>query len=230
VVSRDLVRPNGLEALSTPTVERTWETYNYLFGVEGLRNIYLAMRHGESEANTRRITASNPAYALCSYGLTKFGVQQVCDSINGQNFLDSSTIIFCSDLLRAKQTAQIAAKELAISDLYTAPWLRERFFGDLDALDYAEYFHHIHERDNKDPFSSYCNCESAVSVQKRLSEGIFQCEKEFIGKKILLVSHHDAIQILECVFNKSSPGFYAGRPDAPFPEIPNGAIRALQFS
>lgn len=231
VVSSELVlQPDGLETLSTPPVECTWETYNHLLGVESLRNIYFAMRHGESEANTRRITASNPTYALSSFGLTDFGVRQVCASINAQNFLDSSTIIFCSDLLRAKQSAEIVANELGVSDLHITPCLRERFFGDLDALDYVEYFHHIHRRDNEDPFSSYCKCESAVSVQKRLSEGILQCEKEFSGKDILLVSHHDAIQILECVFNKSSPGFYAGRPDAPYPEIPNGEIRVLEFS
>ncbi|NMC63642.1 MAG: histidine phosphatase family protein, partial [SAR324 cluster bacterium] len=215
-VSSELVlQSSDLEKLSVPKVERRWETYNHLFGIKDLKNIYLAMRHGESEANTRRITASNPAYALCSFGLTDFGIRQVCASINAQSFLDSSTIICCSDLLRAKQSAEIAANELGVSDLFITPWLRERFFGDFDALDYVEYFHHIHRRDNEDPISSYCNCESVVSVQKRLSEGILQCEKEFSGKKILLVSHHDAIQILECVFSKTSPGFYAGSPDAP---------------
>jgi broad specificity phosphatase PhoE len=48
-----------------------------------LRNNYLLMRHGESEANVSGVIVSDPATGCDRFGLTEQGLQQISDSAKG---------------------------------------------------------------------------------------------------------------------------------------------------
>ena len=97
---------------------------NRLKKIKKLNNRYFALRHRESEINRQGIILSNPNLAVKGYGLTKRGKIQIKKSLS-DNILDKETIIYGSDFLRAKETAQIAKQILRTTELYFNKNLRE---------------------------------------------------------------------------------------------------------
>jgi broad specificity phosphatase PhoE len=91
-----------------------------------LRNNYLLMRHGESEANVSGVIVSDPATGCDRFGLTEQGLQQISDSAKGFRW-DAITQIVCSDFLRTLQTAQLVAEILHLPQPKQEIGLRERF-------------------------------------------------------------------------------------------------------
>ena len=71
---------------------------------------------------------SDPAIGCDRYGLTVDGRQQVSAAVS--DFTDAlPTVIVCSDFLRTRQTAELAAKGFGIADPVCDIGLRERYFG-----------------------------------------------------------------------------------------------------
>ena len=82
-----------------------------------LNNRYFIIRHGESKANVAHILLSHPKEGMVSFGLSLKGKKQVKVSVlknQKAKILDSDVIIYSSDFLRAKETAEIAKKLLGI--------------------------------------------------------------------------------------------------------------------
>ena len=76
-----------------------------------LKNRYFIIRHGESKANVAHILLSHPKDGMASFGLSPKGKKQVKISVlknKKSKLLDSDVIIYSSDFLRAKETAEIA--------------------------------------------------------------------------------------------------------------------------
>ena len=100
-----------------------------------LHNRYFIIRHGESKANVAHILLSHPKEGTVSFGLSAKGKKQVKISVseNKKNkILDSDVIIYSSDFLRAKETAEIARKLLGVKKINLLKNLRERYFGEYD--------------------------------------------------------------------------------------------------
>lgn len=169
-----------------------------------LRNRYFIIRHGESEANVAGILLSHPKDGIIGFGLSKKGKKQVKDSIrkNKKNkLLNSDVIIYSSDFLRARETAEIARKLLGIKKINFHKKLRERYFGKLDKTaltNITEAWKH----DEINPNHKNKGIESPNNVLKRTLAVINQLEKKYNDKKILLVSHGDVLQILHTYFLK----------------------------
>lgn len=163
------------------------------------KNKYFIIRHGESKANVANILLSHPKKGTVSFGLSPKGKKQVEISVlknRKNNVLDANVIIYSSDFLRARETAEIARKLLGIKKkINFHKNLRERYFGKYDktSLDNIKI---VWEHDRKNANHKHQGAESPNKVLKRTLILISQLEKKYKNKKILLVSHGDVLQIL----------------------------------
>ena len=169
-----------------------------------LNNRYFIVRHGKSKANVANILLSHPKEGTVSFGLSPKGKKQVKISISKSKknkLLSSDVIIYSSDFLRAIETAEIAKKLLGIKKINFHKNLRERYFGKYDktSLDNIKI---AWAHDEKNPNHKHKGIESPNKVLKRTLAVINELEKKYNGKKILLVSHGDVLQILHTYFSK----------------------------
>jgi len=166
-------------------------------------NNYFLIRHGHSEANSRGIIVSNPETGTIKYGLTKNGKKQVLAAAADFSITED-LIIYSSDFLRTKETAEILKETLHSGDIIYTPLLRERFFGFYDGLDDDQYNEvWIRDKDNED--NKINSVESPRQVSNRVESLISMIESKYSGKNILLVSHGDCLQIMQTVFQNISP-------------------------
>jgi probable phosphoglycerate mutase len=173
---------------------------NHLPAMESLKNRFYVMRHGQSLANQQGIIVSDPAWGVDGYGLSDTGRKQVECSVESASFLDAEVRVMCSDFLRARETAEIVHRLLACATpLQTDARLRERHFGRLD-LGPDTAYPEVWRSDERDPDSEPHGAESANRVMARVTALIRECEQNFIRSSILLVSHGDALQILQTAF------------------------------
>ncbi|CAF0889413.1 unnamed protein product [Rotaria sp. Silwood1] len=183
---------------------------NHLSDIVNLRNKYFGVRHGESEANVAHLISSNPQIGIESHGLSSYGRIQVFE--NTKLFLENnpsnkSYIIIASDFRRARETADILASNLSSlnndkSNVQLDKRLRERFFGIYDGTS-DENYNIIWKNDEDDPIKNLNNqIEPAESVRERTTSLIKELEEKYENQTIFLVSHGDAIQILQTAFER----------------------------
>lgn len=180
---------------------------NHLKNVESLRNRYFVLRHGRSEANEEGIILSNPSDGVKSYGLTEEGRAQVLKSVREfteRSDFSDDLFIFSSDFKRAYETALIVSENTEIRNITVEKRLRERFFGEFDKKSDSNY-KIVWEHDEADNGKDFFSVESVYSVQERTSLLITDIESRISGKFVILVSHGDALQILQTAFLKVSP-------------------------
>ena len=171
-----------------------------------LKNTYYTLRHGQSKANTLQIVLSDLHEGQKSeYALTEEGKRQVTESAKKaltDHLLDSNTIIISSPLSRCRESAQIAKQILnGKGDIVFDERLKERWFGDWEKQ-HNDAYKHVWKDDALDENHTNKNVESALDVQKRTMSLIHDLEKRYTDKNILLVSHGDALQILQTGISK----------------------------
>ena len=177
-----------------------WEVLNSLLDKAFLRNRYLAMRHGHSLANEQGIIVSHPDNGCHGYGLSEPGKTQVETSMRRNSLLDAQTLIVTSDFKRALESAQIVQKILgALAAPLIETRLRERYFGELE-LSSDRGYDRVWCEDAVNPDSEHGGMESANQVMRRVTAVICDLEKHYKDATILLVSHGDALQILQTAF------------------------------
>ncbi|MBI4095085.1 MAG: histidine phosphatase family protein [Candidatus Liptonbacteria bacterium] len=167
-----------------------------------IKNRYFVIRHGESQANVAGILLSHPREGTIRFGLSKKGKKQVKNSISKikkSRLLGSDTIIYSSDFLRAKETAQIAKKSLGARKINFHKNLRERYFGKFDKTAFGN-LDEVYKHDKRNANHTHKGVESPNKVLRRTVALINVLEKKHKGKKILLVSHGDVLQILRAYF------------------------------
>ena len=165
-------------------------------------NTYYGLRHGESQANTQGIIVSLPKNGLEGFGLTKHGAEQVAKSCT--KFAVVSPIIIASDFKRTVQTASIAAAHYGV-EYTTSPLLRERNFEAFELQPNSHYATVWHQ--------DALNCtvkgvETTAGVAHRCKAIIEQLEKVHSYKTIILVSHGDTLQIMQCVLQGLQPALH----------------------
>lgn len=179
---------------------------NNLENIERLNNNYFILRHGESKANVLGIILSDPKSGTIEFGLSDKGKEEVKESAKKwleNGILDKDTVIVSSDFTRARETAEIAREVLGADKIIINKILRERNFGKWERTSDKNY-NEVWKDDKLNPNHKINNVESANDVQKRVTNMILDLEKQFNGKRILLVSHGDALQILQTGFLKTS--------------------------
>jgi probable phosphoglycerate mutase len=169
-----------------------------------LANEFFIMRHGQSEANSRHLICSSPGEGLESCGLTSEGERQAREAAGCSVFGARKIVVFSSDFLRARQTAEVVAEHVEAEQIVLTSLLRERFFGQYDKGDDSHYAE-VWRADRGRPDNTDAGVESPTAVRRRALAAVRACEQELSGKTVLFVSHGDLLQILLATFLGFSP-------------------------
>lgn len=152
------------------------------------KNEYYIMRHGQSEHNVKGIEE-------CSMSdndkLTKAGIQQV-EKVLKQNKVKFDLII-TSPYLRTKETAKIMSEQNIT--IIEKDEFREFNSGKYDCQSTKE-MKSFYGKDFLKLKTKIGGGESHQAVMDRVMLGIMNLEKEYLGKKILIVSHGTTLQML----------------------------------
>jgi len=165
-------------------------------------NFYFVMRHGEAKNNTKEVVSSNFSE---EYSLTESGIissKKTSSSLKNKNI----DLIFSSPLPRARETAHIAAEQIGISveNIIFDSRLTEVGVGEFEGKSTDAYIAHFSspiQRFGRRPSGG----ENLLDVKKRTGEFLNEIDEKYKNKKILLVSHADAIwQIWSAAFGWNS--------------------------
>lgn len=163
------------------------------------------MRHGQSKANVARLIVSSPASdASGDYGLSDRGREQARQAAERSD-LPPETVICASPFARARQTAEIVRERLGAAPVITSGALRERYFGDFDQTDTANY-EKVWAEDEAGLVSN--GVEPPAAVLDRVTSLVADLDRRYDGRAILLVSHGDALQILQTGFLALDPALH----------------------
>lgn len=169
-----------------------------------LNNKYYFLRHGEAVSNKKQIVSSWPE--KFHNPLTAKGRKQIREAAKNLKSKRIS-LIFASDLLRTKQTAQIIAKMLNSGKFDKSSTtfkkvkvvldkrLREVSFGDINGKSAEELLYLGFEKDriNKGIRKS----ETYTDVLKRVFDFFKDVNSNYRGENILIVSHQCPLWVLE---------------------------------
>jgi probable phosphoglycerate mutase len=198
---------------------------NHLDNIDQLGNRYLVLRHGHSLANQQGLIVSDPLNGCHGYGLSGQGRSQLEFSFREINVLDASTLIISSDFRRAMESAKMAADALGLAgSIEIDPRLRERYFGDLE-LGPDDAYAEVWRRDAEDADHQHRSVESASQVMTRVTELIIDLERRYVDQTILLVSHGDALQILQTAFSRRTASAHRQ-----LPHLQTAEIRPLKLA
>jgi len=150
------------------------------------------MRHGEAMSNVKGVVSGWPEKFLNP--LTKKGkatVREAGKKVKNKNI----DLIFSSDLLRTKETAEIVGRILKIKPKYDKR-LREIGFGIFNSGPisiFDRYFKYNEQRIKKGAPEG----ESYSDVSRRIASFFREVNKKHKGKNILIISHQGPLFILE---------------------------------
>jgi len=175
---------------------------NHLLTFDQLANRYFIMRHGQSLANLQQVIISHPQNGVDAYGLSEQGMTQVRESVQSNPRLDSSLLIVSSDFRRARESAEIVHELLgSTNSLLFDQRLRERNFGEWELTPDSAY-PLIWAGDEINPDNDEKGVESPNQVMARVTALVCEYEEKISGVTMLLISHGDALQILQTAFSK----------------------------
>lgn len=198
---------------------------NYLLEIDRLSNRYYAMRHGHSIANQQGIIVSHPDNGRDRFGLSELGRAQVKESLQNFGLLDVNTIIVSSDFSRARESAEIASNLLdCVAAIRFDLRLRERNFGELE-LSSDNGYENVWGEDAVNPDGNHRGVESVNEVMSRVTSVVTEYEDQYSDATILLVSHGDALQILQTAFARME-----GSAHRQLDHLHTAQIRQFQFS
>ena len=134
--------------------------------------------------------------------MSETGQLQVIESVGTDRQLDAATLIVSSDFRRARETAEIIHRQLdSHSPLSFDQRLRERDFGELELGPDSAYAE-VWQEDEINANNHLRAVESPNHVMARVSELVSDYESGYSKATVLLVSHGDALQILQTAFAK----------------------------
>jgi len=173
-----------------------------------MRNQYYIIRHGYSWRDKKNISSCWPEKP--SRRLTVKGKKQVKEASEKLK-KKKINLIFSSDLLRTKQTAEIIGKELGLKPKFDKR-LREVNVGIFNGRPIDEVGRFWDEERKLLPLNYYKKRfqiappkgENYSDIEKRLSDFIKEMEKKYNGRGILIVSHQRPLTLLEKVMHNYS--------------------------
>ncbi|MDD2731966.1 MAG: histidine phosphatase family protein [Candidatus Pacebacteria bacterium] len=157
-----------------------------------LKNAYYIMRHGEALSNVKDIISSWPEKGV--FPLTEKGKKQAelsAKELKKENI----DLIFSSDVLRTKQTAEIVSYELEIKPTYDKR-LREYNVGVFNARpidEYQGFLKNPKERFEKKPQKG----ETYKDIIERVMDFLTDTDRKYTNKKILIISHQIPLTFIE---------------------------------
>ncbi|GHC33108.1 histidine phosphatase family protein [Aidingimonas halophila] len=167
--------------------------HQQITSAQPLRNRYLLMRHGHSQANADHLIVSDPEEGRISSGLSSLGVTQLDDLMATWSWPLPERILH-SDFLRTAQTASSLAHHFALP-VAADSRLRERHFGELEGAP-DHFYESVWAYDQQDPLHQEFGVESLISVANRMMAVIDDLERKHDDAVLMVVSHGDPLHIL----------------------------------
>lgn len=182
------------------------------------------VRHGESEWNVARLTQGQTSHPA----LTDRGREQVRaagDDLVAVLAQHPVPQVWTSDLVRARQSAEIVATALAprFPDVAAVPdqRLREQHLGSLEGRSYEETWAAGESHDWSDPTLPVAGGESPAQVHARMTAVLEDAFVAAASAPVVLVSHGDAIRVGLAQLAGFGPG------EGEWIDVPNGAVFEL---
>jgi len=162
-----------------------------------LRNKYYIMRHGQAKSNVKAFCSCWPE--KFKNHLTIFGkeiVRESLEKLEKKMDIEGQTIdlIFCSDLLRAKQTAEIAGKIFGVKPKPDKR-LREIGFGVFNNGPLEKMWKHFKTEDERIR-QKPAHGETYVDILDRMVDFLEEIDKKYKDRNILIVSHEGPLGLL----------------------------------
>jgi uncharacterized phosphatase len=151
------------------------------------------LRHGQTDWNIDLRLQGTTDIAMNQIGIEQI---QTASKHLGQGW----DVVLSSPLGRARQSAEIVAAQIGISEIAIEPLLLERAFGIGEGLTYAEWGEKFSKLDD------IPGAESKASVEQRARDLLSHIEAKFAGARVLAVSHGALIRfVLSEVSNGTIP-------------------------
>jgi broad specificity phosphatase PhoE len=153
-----------------------------------MKEIYL-VRHGESWHNAQGTIAGQQDSFLTAQGEAD---ARIVAQLIGSTPFDA---IYCSDLVRARQTAEIIVEELGLTtSLVFSELLRELDYGEYTNRSLADTRKFLNYR--SEPQRSFPGGEGLDELEVRLNRFLQESLRQIPGKRILVVAHAGSIRML----------------------------------
>ncbi len=156
-----------------------------------VNNKYFILRHGQAVSNVKEIASCWPEKT--KFPLTKKGKVQIktaAEKLKEKKI----NLIFSSDILRTKQTAEIVSEKLEIEPKYDKR-LREYDVGIFNDRPLSEFREFLVDKDRLKIASP--KGENYTKIAERMFDFFKELEKKYSGKTILIISHQVPLTLLE---------------------------------
>ena len=150
------------------------------------------VRHGETEWNILKKMQGSADIPLNEHG--KEQAQQTKSNLENIRF----DIIFCSPLIRAKQTAEIINIDRDL-DIMFDDRLRERNYGEFEGMGKSSFDYNSFWSYNKN--LKYTKAENVQDFFKRIYNFLDEIKMNYSNKNILVVCHAGVTKAIECYAN-----------------------------
>lgn len=166
---------------------------------------FFLVRHGEAENNVRNILNSAPVKK--EYSLTEKGRARVEETAKYLATVGAD-ILFCSPILRAKETAEIISQATGLP-VISDDRLWEVQMGVFNGKQHQDLVRKYPEPEMRLVPDSQDGMESLLQERSRLEEFLEELREKQSGKKIILVSHEDPLEQLYGIIAHKGPGLAA---------------------
>ena len=147
------------------------------------------VRHGQSVHNQQQTIAGQLDSELTPLGFED--ARSVAEVLGRRDF----EVVYCSDLLRARQTAGTIMNTLQINcPVLYSPLIRELDYGRFTEKSVAETFRIQNYK--RVPDQRYPEGESFNDLQERVQKFLGQLLHESAGKRILVAAHAGSIRLI----------------------------------
>jgi len=163
-------------------------------------NTFYFSRHGEARQNILGINSCYPEKEV--YDLTEAGIGRAKRLADKLKALGGVDMIFASDLLRTKRTAEIVSEELGIAVKFDER-LREYNLGIYNGKPASEFDDAFPSKDRwvKAPEGG----ETWTQIQERMVGLIKETNQKYQNKRILIVSHGDPLWLVQKYYGSELP-------------------------
>ena len=179
------------------------------------------VRHGETAWNAEGRVQGQLDIPLNEVGRAQ--ARATADALAGHDF----TAIYCSDLMRVRQTAEPSAKRLALPVFYMVE-LRERHYGMFETLTYVEVREKFPQQyarfRDKDPDFDFEGGETLRGFNERSLKVVTGLIERHAGEQILVFTHGG---VLEMVYRHARAVGLSSPRDF---EIPNAGINWFEVT
>lgn len=190
------------------------------------KNVFLVARHGESCRQKNGKAMCWPEKIHCP--LTPLGKKEA-KKIAFELKQEGIDLIYSSDLLRTKQTAEIIAKGLGLKIIFDKR-LREYNVGIFNGKNPILSWQYLREKTPDMIYSKLPKGESLADLGGRVHDFLKDMENLYRGKKILIVAHELPLSLMEGLARgESIEQIIENRRKSPAKRISTGQWRKIIF-